>query len=96
MSVINMPIFLFLLLFVYLFSISFSFYAIFFDELAFRRYHRLVHLRQLLLVPFLEPLIYHPMNVYFAIRGNIAFWRGDKRWGKQERVGFDASERPQA
>jgi len=95
MSFVNLPIFLFLLAFVYLFSVSFSFYAILFDEFTFRRYHRLVHLRQLLLVPFLEPLIYHPMNVYFAIRGNISFWRGDKRWGTQERAGFDASEKPQ-
>lgn len=87
---VNWPIFLFLLAFVYLFSVSFSFYAILFDEFTFHSYHRFKHLRKLFIIPFIEPLIYHPMNVYFAVRGNISFFKGDKGWGQQVRKGFGA------
>lgn len=88
-SAINLHVFLFLLAFVYLFSVSFSFYAVLFDEFTFHRYHRFEHLRRLFLIPFLEPLIYHPLNVYFAIRGNISFFRGNRQWGSMDHKGFD-------
>ncbi|MTK52834.1 glycosyltransferase [Paludibacter sp.] len=87
-SIINWPIFLFLLLFVYLFSVSFSFYAVLFDEFTFHRYHRFAHLRKLFIIPFIEPIVYHPLNVYWAIRGNISFLKGNRKWDKLERKGF--------
>jgi hypothetical protein len=93
-SAINLHVFLFLLAFVYLFSVSFSFYAVLFDEFTFHRYHRFEHLRRLFLIPFLEPLIYHPLNVYFAIRGNISFFRGNRQWGSMDRKGFDDKSEP--
>lgn len=91
-GMINWPIFIFLLVFVYLFSVSFSFYAVLFDEFTFHRYHRFEHLRKLFIIPFIEPLIYHPLNVYFAIRGNISFFKGDKGWGQQIRKGFNSKQ----
>jgi len=89
MGMVNWPLFWFLLIFVYLFSVSFSFYAVLFDEFTFHRYHRFAHLRRLFIIPFIEPIIYHPLNVYWAIRGNIAFLRGDRRWGQHDRKGFE-------
>lgn len=89
---INWPIFIFMLVFVYLFSVSFSFYAVLFDEFTFHRYHRFEHLRKLFVIPFIEPLIYHPLNVFFAIKGNISFFKGDKGWGQQTRKGFNSKQ----
>jgi len=91
-GMINWPIFIFMLVFVYLFSVSFSFYAVLFDEFTFHRYHRFEHLRKLFVIPFIEPLIYHPLNVFFAIKGNISFFKGDKGWGQQTRKGFNSKQ----
>jgi cellulose synthase/poly-beta-1,6-N-acetylglucosamine synthase-like glycosyltransferase len=91
-GMINWPIFIFLLAFAYLFSVSFSFYAVLFDEFTFHRYHRFEHLRKLFVIPFIEPLIYHPLNVFFAIKGNISFFKGDKGWGQQTRKGFNSKQ----
>jgi hypothetical protein len=39
----------------------------------------------------LEPLIFHPITVYFAILGNIHFLRGKKSWGEMTRKGFNST-----
>jgi cellulose synthase/poly-beta-1,6-N-acetylglucosamine synthase-like glycosyltransferase len=91
-GMINWPIFIFMLVFVYLFSVSFSFYAVLFDEFTFHRYHRFEHLRKLFVIPFIEPFIYHPLNVFFAIKGNISFFKGEKGWGQQIRKGFNSKQ----
>ncbi len=92
MGMVNWPIFIFMLVFVYLFSVSFSFYAVLFDEFTFHGYHRFEHLRKLFVIPFIEPFIYHPLNVFFAIKGNISFFKGDKGWGQQTRKGFNSKQ----
>jgi hypothetical protein len=85
---INWPFFIFLSIFVYLFSVSFSFYAILYEETTFHRYPKYLHVAKLILTALIEPLFYHQLNVIWAIKGNISFFKGDKKWGTMERKGF--------
>jgi hypothetical protein len=46
---------------------------------------------------FLEPIIYHPLIVFFAVRGYFFFITGRKHvWGNMQRQGFGQRARPQA
>ena len=91
---INWPFFYLLLIFVYLFAMAFSTYAILYEELTFHRYNRQAHIFKLLVAAIIEPLIYHPCNVYWALKGNIAYFRGEKGWGAMDRAGFQKKKDP--
>ena len=81
--------FFLLLLFVYSFSIMYSWLGILVEEITFKEYNKTKDLLKLLLVVMLEPIFYHPITVWAAIRGNIDYFILKKRtWGKQERKGF--------
>ena len=85
---INIPFFLLLLAFVYFFSIFITTWALLFEELTFHRYRRTKDILILFGVSLIEPFIYHPLLVYWALRGNIDYLRGKKGWGKMTRKGF--------
>jgi len=85
----NWPFFYVMLFFVYFFSITFSTYAILYDHLAYHRYKKKRMILKLLLTAWIEPLLFHPLVVYWAVRGNIDYFiRKKKGWGKMTRVGF--------
>lgn len=78
-----------MLLFVYFFAIAFSTYAILFDHLAYHRYKDKRMLIKLIVTSWLEPFFYHPLIVYWGIRGNYDYFiRRKKAWGKMTRSGF--------
>ena len=86
----NWPLFFVMIFFVYFFAVTFSTYAILFDHLAYHRYKKKRMIIKLILTAWLEPIILHPMVVYWAIRGNFdLFIRKKKTWGNMTRVGFD-------
>jgi poly-beta-1,6-N-acetyl-D-glucosamine synthase len=85
---IQLKFFLLLFSFVYLFSVAFSSYAILYDELTFYKYQKRTHIIKLILTSMIEPIIYHPFTVFWAIQGNISYLKGVKTWGEQERKGF--------
>jgi len=85
----NWPFFFVMLFFVYVFSITFSTYAILYDLLAYNRYKKKRMIVKLLMTAWLEPIIFHPMVVYWALSGNFDFFiRKKKTWGNMPRVGF--------
>lgn len=85
----NWPFFYVMLFFVYFFAITFSTYAILFDHLAFHRYKEKWMIVKLILTAWIEPIFYHPLNVYWALRGNIDYFILKKKgWGNMTRVGF--------
>jgi hypothetical protein len=44
---------------------------------------------KLLLTAWIEPIIFHPLVVYWALRGNFDYFiRKKKTWGNMTRVGF--------
>lgn len=78
-----------LLVFVYMYSIMITTIAILWDQLAYRHYKSFKEVLLLCSTPFLEFLLYHPMNVLFSIRGYYYFLTGKKHsWGNMQRQGF--------
>ncbi len=79
-----------MLCFVYFFAITFSTYAILFDHLAYNRYKKKRMIIKLLMTSWLEPFFYHPLIVYWGLRGNYDYFiRKKKAWGKMTRSGFE-------
>lgn len=78
-----------LLLFVYLYSIMITLIAIFWDQLVNKSYKTWIEVAGLSLMAFLEPIIYHPLIVFFALKGYFFFITGRKHtWGNMQRRGF--------
>lgn len=77
-----------LLTFVYMFAVSMSAWAIFLEAFTFHKYDKPSHIASFLLTAMIEPLIFHPMAVWWGVRGNIDYIRGVSAWGAQERKGF--------
>lgn len=84
----NLEYSLILLSMVYFFSVTLSTVAILFEEMSYQQYTKGMDLVKLLLVAYLEPIIYHPLTIYWALRGNIDKWRGKANWGAMTRTGF--------
>lgn len=89
LGLVNWVYFAILLAFVYFFAVTFSFWAILFEETSFPRYKRKSDMVKLMVTSLFEPFLYHPLTVYYAIKGNIDSWRGKKGWGKMDRKGFE-------
>ncbi len=88
---IHWSFFMLLLLFVYVFALSFSTYSLLFEELTYHKYEKKREVLRLFLIAFLEPFLYHPLIVWFAIKGNWDFFVNRQRaWGKMERKGFES------
>lgn len=86
----NWPFFFVMLFFVYSFAITFSTYAILYDVLSYNRYKKKSMIIKLLLTAWIEPILFHPLVVYWALRGNIDYFIRKKRtWGNMSRVGFN-------
>lgn len=86
----NWPFFFVMLFFVYSFAITFSTYAILYDVLSYNRYKKKRMIIKLLLTAWIEPILFHPLVVYWALRGNFDYFIRKKRtWGNMSRVGFN-------
>lgn len=86
---INWPNALILILFVYMFSVMITTLAILWDQITFRQYDSWRNVVGLCLMAFLEPFIYHPLVMFFALRGNFFFMtRRNLAWGTMTRQGF--------
>jgi len=84
----NWSFFLSLILFVYFFAVTFSLWAILFEELSYRRYKKSNEMIKIIITAFLEPVFYHPLTVWFSLRGNYHYLIRKRGWGKMERKGF--------
>jgi biofilm PGA synthesis N-glycosyltransferase PgaC len=85
---VNWVLFFMLLAFVYLSSLFISFVSIFYDEITYNKYKNKQDLMNMYLTALLEPIIYHPISIIWALKGNLAYLRRDKKWGQMERSGF--------
>jgi hypothetical protein len=75
--------------FVYFFYTTITLISIFLDQLIHKQYASIKELSTLLLMVYLEPLLYHPINVYASIKGYIHFITNkEKKWGAMTRQGF--------
>lgn len=87
-GMVNWPFTLILIAMVYLFTTMLSTLTIIYEEISYRQYTSGKDMLKLLFLSFIEPFIYHPLIVYWEIRGNIDFLIGKKAWGKMNRNGF--------
>jgi poly-beta-1,6-N-acetyl-D-glucosamine synthase len=70
------------------FAWALSAFAILYEELTYRQYNDRGALWKMFVTAILEPLIFHPINLYWSVRGNIDFVFGKKSWGEMNRKGF--------
>lgn len=89
MGMINWPYALLLLAFVYLYAVMVTTLALLWDQLTFRYYKTWQEVMGLSLMALIEPLVYHPLIVFFALKGYFNFVTGRKHsWGNMQRRGF--------
>lgn len=87
-GLIYWPYALILLLFVYSFSILITILALVWDQLMVGRYP-LKEVLRLCGWAFLEPVLYHPLVMVFALTGYVKqLFRVKSHWGQMERKGF--------
>lgn len=92
-SQINWPYAIILLIFVYTFSIMITTLAILWDQITFRSYKSWKQVFGLCVMAFVEPILYHPLVVFFALRGYFFYLTRRKlAWGNMTRQGFDQSK----
>jgi hypothetical protein len=84
----NWSFFMLLIGFTYLFSVAYSTWALVFEEFTFARYRRKRDVFRLMIISLFEPIFFHPVNVWFALKGNFQYLIGNISWGKMEKKGF--------
>ncbi len=80
---------LILLGFIYSFSVMITIMAILWDEVAGMKYTKKREVFKLCLAAMAEPFVYHPLVLFFSLRGNWFFFTNRKlTWGEMTRIGF--------
>jgi len=85
---INWLFFLSLIGAVYAFALFISTFALFSEENSYYKYTTQSDLGRMFLLALIEPFVYHPLTVYWAIMGNIDKIKGKHTWGEMTRTGF--------
>ncbi|MGB5318711.1 glycosyltransferase family 2 protein, partial [Eudoraea sp.] len=89
LGILNIEFFIAITLMVYAFSIMFSLYAILWDVYSYNEYTRTKDILILVFCALIEPLTFHPLVVWSAIRGNYKkLFKIKSGWGSQVRKGF--------
>jgi len=92
-GLINWPFAIILLIFVYTYSVMITTLALLWDQITFKYYKTWGEVMGLCLMAFLEPLFYHPLILFFALKGYFNFITGRKHvWGNMQRQGFGAQK----
>jgi len=80
-----------LLLFVFSFALSFSSFALFYESYIFNKYKGYKFMFQVIFVAMAEMIIFHPLNLFFALSGNFDYFikNNKKGWGEMTRTAFD-------
>jgi cellulose synthase/poly-beta-1,6-N-acetylglucosamine synthase-like glycosyltransferase len=86
---INIPFLVIISISVYCFYILITLSSIFLDQMIHKQYSSLKEIRQLIIMVFIEPFVYHPLNIYASLKGYIHFFmQKEKKWGVMSRKGF--------
>jgi cellulose synthase/poly-beta-1,6-N-acetylglucosamine synthase-like glycosyltransferase len=72
----------------YGYGLVLTFLSVLMDELAYRRYRRILDRFALIALALLETFGYRQMTVFWRLRGLVAYLRGRRDWGAMERRGF--------
>ncbi|SFR46862.1 Glycosyltransferase, catalytic subunit of cellulose synthase and poly-beta-1,6-N-acetylglucosamine synthase [Robiginitalea myxolifaciens] len=89
LGIINWDFFVAITLMVYCFATMFSFYAVLWEVWSYNQYRKIKDILILLFCGMIEPLVFHPIVVWSAIRGNYKkLFKIQAGWGSQVRKGF--------
>ncbi len=89
LGILNWSFFVAITLSIYAYSIMYSFYAILWDVYSYNQYTKTKDILTLMLFAILEPVIFHPIVVYSAVRGNYKkLFNIKSGWGVITRKGF--------
>lgn len=89
LGILNIEFFIAITFMVYTFSIMFSLYAILWDVYSYNQYTKTKDILILVLCALIEPITFHPLVVWSAIRGNYKkLFKIQSGWGSQVRKGF--------
>jgi cellulose synthase/poly-beta-1,6-N-acetylglucosamine synthase-like glycosyltransferase len=86
-----------LLAFVYTFSVGITLLSILLDQLANKTYANGKQVLKLAFTAFLEPFLYHPLIIFFSLKGYLNHLFGkNHQWGNMQRKGFqqNSGEQP--
>jgi poly-beta-1,6-N-acetyl-D-glucosamine synthase len=72
------------------FIIAISLFALVVEEISFNRYTTKRETMKLILLAFMDPFLFHPLIVFWSMKGNMDYLRGVKSWGKMTRKGFNS------
>lgn len=93
---VNWEKFIILVGFTYIAAIMISFLTVLWDQLVFKYYKTWYEVIKLLLMAFLEPILYHPLIVFFALKGYYSYLtQKQHEWGSMVRQGFDTKKQTQ-
>lgn len=80
--------------FVYLFYITITLISVFLDQVIYKHYSGIKEIIILIVMVFVEPIVYHPLNVYASLKGYWYFLRQkEQKWGVMVRKGFEIAEK---
>lgn len=86
---INYDFLLIVSVFVYLFYTSITLISVFLDQFIYKHYANMRQISTLIIMIFLEPFLYHPINVFASLKGYYFFFRKkEQKWGTMTRSGF--------
>ncbi|MBF2709879.1 glycosyltransferase family 2 protein [Flavobacterium soyangense] len=89
---VNYDFLFFTSLSVYFFYISITLISVFLDQLIYKHYTGIKEVLILIAMVFIEPFVFHPINVFASLKGYWHFFRQkEQSWGVQTRQGFNAS-----
>lgn len=82
-----------ILLYSYTFAIMISSVVIIWDQMTFKYYNTGREVLSLFLTAFIEPLIYHPLIMFFSLKGYFSYITSrELAWGTMTRKGFDSED----
>jgi hypothetical protein len=58
------------------------------DEFSYQQYKTIKDARKLIWAAIVDPIVFHPLTVIAALKGNWQKIRGNTQWGDMTRVGF--------
>lgn len=89
---INWDLAILVFLYSYCFAVMISILVVIWDNITFKYYQKFSEVLKLIMVAFLEPFIYHPLIVFFGIRGYFKFLSSKElAWGTMTRKGVETS-----
>lgn len=80
---------------IYLFCLTLGFVVVFFSYHSKTSYRKFKQYLPIMAVSFIEPFIYHPLILFFSLRGYFNYLTGKKAtWGVMTRRGFASTDNP--